>query len=195
VAAVVVDIGADAAPVVARALGHEIDGHVVLEKAHVGMGAHPRFQRVLDGAARGVGHMDDAAMAVAALHGEMELRRVMGRLAVAEGHALFDQPFDGFAAVLHHEADAVLVAKARARNQRVLHVGFDRVPVMEHGGDPALGPERAARADRPLGDDGDPRRRRHAQGERQPRRATADHQHVEFVALAHFGWSLVTPCA
>ena len=99
-----------------------------------------------------------AAVAVAALHREVELVFASRRDELGEADAEVDQPLDALAAVLHGEAHHVLVAQARSGAQRVGDVRVDRVLVVEHGGDAALGPGRGAVAELALADHRDPRR-------------------------------------
>ena len=79
--------------------------------------------------------MDDAAGAVATFAGQVVAGFVLG-----EGNALFDQPFDGAAAVFDDEAGGRFVVEPGARNQGVLDVGFDRVLAVENRGNASLGP-------------------------------------------------------
>ena len=73
---------------------------------------------VLHGAARGVGSMDDAAMAVAAFARQVQLA-FPDRAFARERHALRDQPLHRRASALDHEAHGIVVAKPGTRHVRV----------------------------------------------------------------------------
>ncbi len=101
-------------------------------------------QGVRDRPARGVGCMDDAAVAVPAFHGEVEILVAIGRDQLGEADAQIDQPLDALAAVAHSKADHILMAEPGACAERVFHMGVDAVGVIEHRGDAALRPGRGA---------------------------------------------------
>ena len=127
-------------------------------------------------------------MAVAAFAGQVELEAAVfpGVLIIAgKGHALFDQPVDGFAAVLDGEAHRILAAQTTAGIEGVFDVGFDRVGIVQYGGDTALGPVGGAVVQCAFAQHGNAQVRR--QGERQGQAcgATADHQNVVLKMLAH----------
>ncbi|MCY1489565.1 hypothetical protein D9M68_232940 [compost metagenome] len=131
--------------------------------------------------------MDDAPVAVAAFAGQVELETaVFARLViVGEGHALFDQPFDGFAAMLDCEAHGVFAAQAAPGDQGVLDVGFDGVGIVQHRGDPALRPERGALGQLALAQYGNAKVRRQRQGKTEARGPAADHKYIVLKVLAH----------
>lgn len=67
---------------------------------------------------RGVGGVNNAAMAVAAFAGQVELKAAVvaaGMFITGEGHTLVDQPLDGFPAMLDGEAHGLLIATGRRR--------------------------------------------------------------------------------
>jgi len=84
---------------------------------------HLLDERALDGRARRVGGVDDAAMAVAALAREVEL--VAADAFAREAHAVAHQPLDRPPAALDHEAHRVVVAKARAGNVGVAGMAIE----------------------------------------------------------------------
>lgn len=70
-------------------------------------------KRLEDGGAGGVGSMDDAAVAVATLAGQVELEAavVAPRVFITgKRDALIDQPLDGLAAVLDGETHGLFIA-------------------------------------------------------------------------------------
>ena len=97
--------------------------------------------------------MDDPAVAVAALPGEVQLVLVV--VVAGEGHPLGDQPFDRSAPALDHEADRVVVAQARAGDVGVADVVLEGIGAVQDGRDPALGPARGAVQELVLGHEGD----------------------------------------
>ena len=107
---------------------------------------------LLHRAAGGIGGVDDAPMAVAALAGEVQLVLVV--VVAGEGHALGDQPFDRLAAALDHEAHRVVVAQARPGDVGVADVVFERVRAVQDGGDAPLGPARGPVQELVLGHQG-----------------------------------------
>ncbi|MNP14429.1 hypothetical protein D3C76_1067520 [compost metagenome] len=131
--------------------------------------------------------MDDAPVAVAALTGQMELETtVFARFVImGEGHALCDQPFDGFTAVLDGEAHGIFAAEAAAGVEGVLHVRFDSVAVVQHCGYTALRPEGGALGQFALAQHGDAQVRRQRQGEAEACGPAADHKNIVLKVLAH----------
>ena len=145
-------------------------------------------QGVEDRGARGIGGVDDAPMAMAALAGEVELETaVLALLLVVtgEGHALFDQPLDGLAAVLDGEAYGILAAQAATGVEGVGDMGFDGVGVIQHGRHAALGPVGGAVGQVALAQHGDTQVRGQGQGQGQAGSAAADDQDVMLIVLAH----------
>ena len=131
------------------------------------------FQRLLDRPAGGVGDMDDAAVAVPALAGQVQRAVLAG-----ERHAELDQARDRarrrFDDMLDHRA----VVEPGAGDHRVVDVRFEAVAFLEHRGDPALRPARRAFAERALGDHRDLVRLGKVERRRQPGRARADDEDV-----------------
>ena len=110
----------------------------MLEQGDVRMLAHFLLQRDLHRMAGRVGRMNDAPLAVSALAGEVKSQ--LGLLIAGEGHALSDQPFDGFPAMADDKAGCCLVAQTCASDQSVGHVLLMAVGGIEHGGNAALRP-------------------------------------------------------
>ena len=108
------------------------------------MGGGRFLQRLLHRPAGGVVDMDDAAVAVAALAGQVPALAV--RVAV-EGHAELRQPGDRRRRMLDDELDRGAVVEPGAGDHRVLDMAFEGVAGLEHRRDPALRP--AGRALRP----------------------------------------------
>ena len=117
------------------------------------------------GVAQGV---DDAAVAVAALHADFGV----------ELGAVADQFVDVAGRLAHHHLDHVAVAQAGAGRQRVLDVVLEAVLRRTHGRDAALGVAAVALLHAVLGDDQHLHVRRRGQGRPQPGDAAADHQQV-----------------
>ena len=102
----------------------------------LGLAARRLLQRLLHRPAGGVVDMDDAAVAVAALAGQ-----VPALLAVrVERHAELGQPLDRRRRVLDDELDRGAVVEPGAGDHRVLDMALERVAGLEHRGDPALRP-------------------------------------------------------
>ena len=133
--------------------GDQVNGAMVFEQADVGVGAHLFFQRHLHGVPGGIGRVDDAALAVSAFAGQMKTQFGCG--VARKRHALLDQPFDGFAAVLDDIARGALVAQAAAGDQGVFDVLLVAVARVQHGRDPALRPVAGAIEQRAFGNDRD----------------------------------------
>ena len=113
----------------------------------LGLAAAALLQRLLHRPAGGVVDMDDAAVAVAALAGQ-----VPGRSLVAvdvERHAELGQPLDRRRRILDDELDGRAVVEPGAGDHRVLDMALERVARLEHRGDPALRPAGRALGSRP----------------------------------------------
>lgn len=126
------------------ALGNQVDRDALLQKLDVRPLARLVEQGFEDRRTGGVGGMNDAPVAVAALAGEVKLETTVVDavvLVTGERHALLDQPFDRFAAVFDGEPHRVFVAQAAAGIEGVLDMRLHGIGVVEHGGHAALGPE------------------------------------------------------
>ena len=116
-----------------------------------------RLQRLLDRPAGRVGDMDDAAVAVPALAGQMQ-RAV---LVVGERHAELGQPLRSpRARARRHARPPRRSLRPGAGDHRVADMRFEAVAFLEHRGDPALRPAGRALGQRALGDHRDLERRR-----------------------------------
>ncbi len=131
------------------------------------------LQRLLHRPAGRVGDMDDAAMAVPALAGEVE-RIPFGR----ERHAEPGQPLDRGGRALDDAFDDVAVVEAGAGDHRILDMMLERVAGFEHRGDPALRPGGRPLVERALGEDGDAEPLGEIERRGQPRRARTDDEDV-----------------
>ena len=155
-------------------VGDEIHQHVVLEEGDAGGLSGEFAQRFLHGRAGGVGGVHDAAVAVAAFPGQVQLTP-LGR----KRHAQFLQPGDGGGCVFHGELRGLQVAQSGAGHQGVVHMGGVAVAFGQHRGDATLGPVAGAVGDAAFGD------HRHAMGRRQAQRrgqagqAAADDEDVK----------------
>eukprot|EP01022_Parablepharisma_sp_SALTPOND_P004214 TRINITY_DN118_c5_g1_i1.p1 TRINITY_DN118_c5_g1~~TRINITY_DN118_c5_g1_i1.p1 ORF type:complete len:1641 (+),score=478.48 TRINITY_DN118_c5_g1_i1:3715-8637(+) len=131
----------------------QVDGAVMFQQGDIGVGAHALFQRDLHRMAGGIGGVDDAALAVAALAGEVIAQ--LGSVVTGEGHALGNEPFDGLAPVLDDVAGRCFIAQAGAGHQGVIDVLGMAVARIQHRGDAALGPVAGPIQQFALGDDHD----------------------------------------
>jgi len=122
---------------------NQVHRHPLGEDFNIGRRQGALGQDFRNGAAGAVGGVDDAAMAVAALHREVELLGVGVRLVLAqvEVHTLFHQPLSAAARVAHGEFHRFPVAQPGARGQGVCDVGIHRVPVVQYRRHAALCPE------------------------------------------------------
>ena len=111
----------------------------------LGLAAAALLERLLHRPAGGVVDMDDAAVAVAALAGQVPGVAVGGDV---ERHAQLGQPLDRRRRVFDDELDGGAVVEPGAGDHRVLDMALERVAGLEHRGDPALRP--AGRARPPL---------------------------------------------
>ncbi len=134
------------------------------------------LERGLNRAPGGVGGVDDAAVTVAALAGQVI---VVGRgIVLGEGHPITDEFADRVLGVLHHEAHHPGIAQPAAGHQRVGHMAFQTVGGVKHRGDATLGVERAGIGEIALRQQSDAGMRRELQRHGEPRGARADHQHI-----------------
>ncbi|CAM5633851.1 hypothetical protein SGRIM128S_07255 [Streptomyces griseomycini] len=182
--------GVDGAHAVVLALPHDVQGHA--GRAAVGVREEVQDERVLDGARparadrldQGAGDLrtggvaarvGDAAAVVAALAGE--LQAALGGL--VELRTGGDQTAHGVGALGDEDADRLLVAQARARDQGVVQVLLGGVALTEGRGDAALGPAGGAVVEPGLGDDdGGQAGGLAAQGRGEAGDAGADDHHV-----------------
>ncbi len=168
------------AAVVSRAelaAGDEVDGDVPLEDGDAGVLLHLLHQGALHGVAGGIGGMDDAPVAVPPFAVQVQF---LGAARLArEGHALGDEPGDGFPAALDHEAHGVVVAEPAAGHVGVADMVVEGVGAVQDGGDPPLGVGRRPLEELVLGDERHLAGRRQAQRGRKPGQPTADDEDVE----------------
>ncbi|MNO74037.1 hypothetical protein D3C76_650220 [compost metagenome] len=146
------DIGAEhpVARQVQLAGGDEVDRVEALHQADVGVGADLIDQGELHRLAGGVRRVEDAAMAVTPFSGQVIVGFPLGILFLIEGHALLDQPLDGVAGVAGGELHHGRVTQPGAGVERVAHMGFDAVGLVEHGSDASLRIESGPLTDGPL---------------------------------------------
>ena len=119
----------------------------MFEQFNIGALAGLFEQCLEDSGAGGIGGVNDAAMAVAAFTGEVELKPWVFRVSVliaGEGHALVDQPLNGFATVFDRKTHGIFMTQAAPGIQGVFDVGLDCVGVIQYGSDAALCPKRRA---------------------------------------------------
>ena len=168
--------------------GDQVDRHALFQKLDVRALAGLLQQRGENRRASGVGRVDDAPVAVAALAGQVELEAAFidaGLFVTGKRHALVDQPLDRLATVLDRIAHRVFMTQPAAGIERILHVGLYRVGVVEHGGNTALCPEGRAVGQLAFAQYGDAQVRRQVQGQAQAGGTAADHQNVMLELLAH----------
>lgn len=164
----------------------QVDDDMAFQHFDVGMLPHFPAQGLLYRSAGGVGDMDDATGAVAAFAGEV-VAAVSIVIVAGKGHALFDQPVDGFTAMFDDKTRGDGITESGAGGKGVLNMGFDRVGVVEHGGNATLRPVGGRVVDQALGDQGDPMGVGHAQGEGLPGQAAADDDDVDAAQIICFG--------
>ena len=158
---------------------------MVLEHPHARVAAGQSFQRGLDGAAGGIGGVDHAPVAVAALAGQVVFGPAIGVRAAGKGDPECDQPFDALGSMLDHELHDLGVAQPGPGRQRVGHVGGHRVAAVEHGRDPALGIQGRALLQGSLREHRDLGVLRQLERDAEPRCAAADHQDIVPVLSDH----------
>src|SRR4029079_11903484 len=151
----------------------QIDCDHVRDQSDVRMLERRRFERLLDGGASGIGDVNDATMAMAALASQME-RSALAR----ERYPQFDQPLDRPGRGLDDMLDYIPIVEACARYHRVVDVRFEAVAFFEHRRDSALRPSSRAFAQGTLGNDRDLVRLGEIEGSSQPGRTGADDKHV-----------------
>ena len=156
--------------------GDQVHQRVLLEQRDTGRGAHHIDQRALHGRAGGIGHMGDAARAVATFARQVQLVAFE-----REGHTQLAQPGNRGGGVLHHKTCGGQVAQACAGDQCVFDVRGKAVVVGQHCGNTALGPAARSILQRALGDDGHAVRGRQVQGGREAGEAAAYDENVEVV--------------
>jgi hypothetical protein len=132
-------VGAEAAVARQAQLGgrDQVDRDVAFEHRDVGVLPDLLGQGCLHGATGGIGGMDDAALAVAAFARQVKAQR---RAVMGKRNATFDQPLDGFAAMLDDKTGGGRVAQAGAGVEGIADVGVDAVGRVEYRGDAALRP-------------------------------------------------------
>ncbi len=84
----------------------------------------------------GIGAVNNTAMAVTALFGEVII--AIG-VFFGEVNPLVDQPLNCRFAVFDRKTHGVFVAQAGAGNQRVGNMGVNRILIVKYRGNPALG--------------------------------------------------------
>ena len=156
-AGIVEDIGAETAVHldIQFAPADEVHGDVALQDLDVGAGADLTLEGGLHLLARGVGGVDDAAMGMTALAGEVVAAGLDRLVVTGKFDALIEEPANAGRAVIHHQLDPFRIAEVGAGIQGILDMGSQGVVGVEDGGYTALGIEGAALAQIPLGDQGD----------------------------------------
>ena len=160
----VVHIGAAAAAFVAVFLQNQVHGDPVLETMYAVALLDPVDQGAGNRHSGGVGGVDDAPVAVAALAGQVIGQGIgLGALQAGKVHPLVDQPADRLRAVFHRVAHRVIMAQAAAGQVGVAHMALQGVVAVEHRGHAALGVVSACMGEFTLGQ----QRRLHAVGQAQ----------------------------
>ena len=156
-AGLVEDIGPQAAVELQAQLpgAEEVHGDVALEELDVVAGAGSPLEGGFHLFARGIRGVDDAAMAMPPLPGEVIAPGVGGAVIAGEGNALIEQPADAVRAVLHHQLHLFWVTEPGTGVQGVLNVGGQGILGIEYRRDAPLGIEGTALAQVPFGHQGD----------------------------------------
>ncbi len=158
--------------------GDEIDRVEALHQLDVGVSAHLIDQGELHCLAGGIGRVEDAAMAVAPFAGQVIVGFALGVLLLIEGDSLLDQPLDGVAGVAGGELHHGRVTQPGPGVERVAHMGFDAVGLVEHGSDASLRIESGPFTDGPLAQNQDFGLVCQSQRERQTGGTAANDQYV-----------------
>jgi hypothetical protein len=148
------------------------------------------FQRLLHRPTGGVVDMDDPAMAVPTLPGQVPvLTKFVGRPTQVEWHAQLCQPVDRLRGMFDDKFDCRAVVEPRARDHRIFDMAFKGVAGFEHRRNPALRPRRRAIRQRALGQHRHLVFLRQLQRRCQPCRARSDDEDVGFHAFTpRFRW-------
>ncbi len=145
-------------------LQNQVHGDPVLKKLYIVALLDAVDQRAGDRHPGGVGGVDDAPVAVAALAGQVVGQGIgLGALQAGKVHPLVDQPADRARPVFHRVAHRVVMAQAAAGQVGVAHVALQGVVAVEHRGHAALGVVSACMGEFTLGQ----QRRLHAVGQAQ----------------------------
>ena len=130
--------------------GDQVDRHHAGDQRDVGMRHRRLLQRLLHRPAGGIVDMDDAAVAVAALAGQVP---AFGPgFAGIERHAEFGEAVDRCRCVFDDEFDGGAVVETGTRHHRVLDMAFEGVAGFEYRGDAALRPSGRSGRDIALGE-------------------------------------------
>ena len=170
------------------ALGDQVHRYPLFEQLNVGPLLCLFEQGFENGRASGIGGVDDAPMTVPAFTGEVKLKTGMlrvGRFIAGEGHALIDQPLNGFAAVFDGETHGVFMTQPATGVKRVFDMGLNGVGIIQHGGHATLCPERRAIGQIALTQDCNAQMAGQGKREAQTGSAAANHQHIMLKMLAH----------
>ena len=128
----------------------------------------------MHGLAGMVGHMGNAPGAMAAFACQVQAALGFG----IEVDTMLLQPSDGLGALSEDAAHSGFIAEAGTGDQRVLHMGFEFVILVQHGGDAALCPGAGAFMQRAFAEDGDAQMLGQAEGNRQSGQPGADDEHI-----------------
>ena len=126
--------------------GDQVDRDHVGHQRDVGMAARRGLERLLHRPAGRIVDMDDPAVAVPALAGQVPALGLAG----VERHAERRQPLDRGRRVVDDELDGRAVVEAGAGDHRVLDMALEGVARLQHRGDPALRPGGRALGKPPL---------------------------------------------
>jgi hypothetical protein len=108
----------------------------------------------------------------------MELRPVCRVWEAGEFNPLAVEPVDILRAVLHHQADDLLITDAGTRVEGVGYVGFDAVALMLYGRDAALGIIGVALVEGAFRDQGDAEVFGQAQGQAEAGGTSANNEDI-----------------
>src|SRR5450830_1910836 len=155
-----------------------INGAVMFQQGNVGVVAYTLLQRHLHCMTGGIGSVDDAPLAVAAFTCEVVAQ--FGTGVARKWHALFDEPFNGCAAMFDNETGGVGIAQSGAGNQGIGDVLIMAVARVEHDGNTALGPVAGTVEQLTFRDDDDSFLFSKMQGNRQTGKAAAEGGNIGF---------------
>ena len=102
------------------------------------MGQRLAHQGGFNGFTGRIGGMEDSAVTVPPLAGQMVALLTVRLYLGIEQDALIDQPLNAGFGVARHKRHRMAIAKTRPGDQRILDVGFHAVGFIKHGGNSAL---------------------------------------------------------
>jgi len=138
-------------------------------------------QRCGYGMAGGISGMNNTPVTVTAFASEVKL----GVCVSGKVNAVLNKPFNALFAVLYGKPHGLFIAQAPACNQRILHMVFGGILVVQNGGYAALGPKCGAAADVGFANNAYLQMLRKIKRNGQAGSAAADNENIVFIGLWH----------